>query len=83
MKDGKKISGRIKSETETAITLMPNPFNETYTIEVEKSNVEKRELSPLSPMPPGLLNRLNPMEVRDLFTYLEAGGDKNHKVYSE
>jgi len=83
MKDGKKISGRIKSETQTAITLMPNPFNESYTIEVEKSNVEKRELSPLSPMPPGLLNRLNPMEVRDLFTYLEAGGDKNHKVYSE
>jgi len=83
MKDGKKIAGRIKSETETAITLMPNPFNESYTIEVEKSNVEKRELSPLSPMPPGLLNRLNPTEVRDLFAYLEAGGDKNHKVYSE
>ncbi len=83
MKDGKKISGRIKSETEAAITLMPNPFNESYTIEVEKSNVEKKELSPLSPMPPGLLNRLNPTEVRDLFTYLEAGGDKNHKVYSE
>ena len=83
MKDGKKIAGRIKSETETAITLMPNPFNESYTIEVEKSNVGKRELSPLSPMPPGLLNRLNPEEVRDLFAYLEAGGDKNHKVYSE
>lgn len=83
MKDGKKISGRIKSETEAAITLMPNPFNESYTIEVEKTNVEKRELSPLSPMPPGLLNRLNPTEVRDLFAYLEAGGDKDHKVYSE
>lgn len=83
MKDGKKVSGRIKSETEEAITLMPNPFNESYTIDVEKSNVEKREPSPLSPMPPGLLNRLNPTEVRDLFTYLEAGGDKNHKVYSE
>jgi putative heme-binding domain-containing protein len=81
MKDGKKIAGRIKSETETAITLMPNPFNENYTIEVEKSNVEKRELSPLSPMPPGLLNLLNPTEVRDLFAYLEAGGDPNHEVY--
>ncbi|EAR00770.1 c-type cytochrome [Maribacter sp. HTCC2170] len=83
MKDGKKFSGRIKSENEATITLMPNPFNENYTIEVEKSNVEKRELSPLSPMPPGLLNRLNPKEVRDLFVYLEAGGDPNHKVYKD
>jgi len=82
MKDGKKISGRIKSETDAAVTLMPNPFNESYTIDLVKTDVAKRELSPLSPMPSGLLNRLNPKEIKDLFAYLQAGGDESHKVYT-
>lgn len=82
LKDGKKISGRIKSETDDNITLMPNPFNESYTVDVAKVEVVKKELSPLSPMPSGLLNRLNPKEIKDLFAYLQAGGDENHEVYS-
>ena len=81
LKDGKKISGRIKSETDEAVTLMPNPFNETYTIELSKAEITKQEPSPLSPMPSGLLNRLNPKEIKDLFAYLQAGGDENHEVY--
>lgn len=82
LKDGKKVSGRIKSENDESVTLMPNPFNESYTVEITKGDIEKRELSPLSPMPSGLLNRLNPKEIKDLFAYLQAGGDANHQVYS-
>lgn len=83
LKDGKKISGRIKSETDDVAILMPNPFNDMYTVEIAKAEVDKREPSPLSPMPSGLLNRLNPKEIKDLFAYLQAGGDESHKVYSE
>ena len=82
LNDGKKVSGRIKSETAEKITLMPNPFNDTYTVDVLKATIDKRELSPLSPMPSGLLNRLNPKEIKDLFAYLQAGGDVNNEVYS-
>ncbi len=81
MADGKKLSGRIKSETDAAVTLMPNPFNESYTVEIDKAKVTKREVSPLSPMPSGLLNRLNPKEIKDLFAFLQAGGDPAHEVY--
>lgn len=81
MTDGKKIAGRIKAEDDRTITLMPNPFNESYTVELATSDVEKRELSPISPMPPGLLNRLNEQEVLDLFAYLKSGGDENHEIY--
>ncbi len=81
LNEGKKISGRIKSENDVAVILMPNPFNEGYTTEILKSNILKREISPLSPMPSGLLNRLSPEEIKDLFVYLEAGGDPNHEVY--
>jgi len=83
LKDGKKLSGRIKSETAEIVVLMPNPFNETYTVEIAKKEVAKREPSPLSPMPSGLLNRLNPKEIKDLFAYLQAGGDAKHKIYEE
>ena len=81
MKGGKKLTGRIKSEEGDSITLMPNPFNEGYTIKLAKDNVEKRGLSPISPMPSGLLNRLNEQEVLDLFIYLQSGGDAKHEAY--
>ncbi len=83
MKDGEKIAGRIKSEEGENITLMPNPFNESYTVQLAKSEIVKRGLSPISPMPPGLLNRLNEKEVKDLFVYLQAGGDQNNEVYTK
>ncbi len=83
LKDGKKISGRIKSETDALVVLMPNPFNETYTLNISKETIDKRELSPLSPMPSGLLNRLNPEEIKDLFAYISAGGAMEHEVYTE
>ncbi|MGB3145169.1 MAG: c-type cytochrome [Maribacter sp.] len=82
LKDDSKIAGRIKSDAGDSIVLMPNPFNESYTVSIAKSNIAKKELSPVSPMPPGLLNRLNEQEVTDLFAYIIAGGDKNHKIYT-
>lgn len=83
LKDGEKLSGRIKSETDDTVILMPNPFNDTYTFDIVKDNIDKRELSPLSPMPSGLLNRLNPKEIKDLFAYLGSGGNSAHKIYTE
>ena len=82
MKDGKKIAGRVLSEEGDSITLAPNPFNEAYTVILEKTEVLSRGQSPISPMPSGLLNRLNEQEILDLFVYLRAGGDKDHELYS-
>jgi putative heme-binding domain-containing protein len=81
--DGSKIAGRILSEAGDSITLLPNPFNESYTVKLAKSKIEKRELSPVSPMPPGMLNRLNDQEILDLFAYLQSGGDEKHEVYTK
>ncbi|MEO1011414.1 MAG: hypothetical protein AAFX53_08925 [Bacteroidota bacterium] len=81
LKDGKKIAGRVLSEEGDSVALAPNPFNESYRVQLAKSNVEKQELSPISPMPTGLLNRLNEQEVLDLFAYLKSGGDEKHEVY--
>lgn len=81
MKDGKRIAGRVVSEEGDKITLIPNPFSPNETIELAKADVEDRELSPISPMPPGLLNRLNEDELADLFAYLLSGGDPEYHYY--
>ncbi|WP_276389779.1 c-type cytochrome [Eudoraea chungangensis] len=78
----KKIAGRILSETSDSIKIMPNPLNTTYSVQLAKSSIIKRELSPISPMPSGLLNRLNEQEIADLFAYLLAAGDETDEVYN-
>ena len=81
--DGKKIAGRILSETSDSIKIMPNPLNTLYTVQLAKSSVLKKELSPISPMPSGLLNRLNEKEIADLFVYLLSGADESHELYNK
>lgn len=80
--DGKKTIGRMLSEEGDSLNIMPNGFNPSYTIKLAKADIEKQELSPVSPMPPGMLNRLNEKEIADLFTYLLSGGDEKHEIYS-
>ncbi len=81
LKDGKKIAGKVLSEKDGKITLAPNVYSSAYTVEVAESEVSRRELSPISPMPSNLLNRLNEEEITDLFAYLMSGGDEEHHYY--
>ena len=67
------VIGRIISETDDNIVVRPSMLTpETQT--VHKADVKSRELSKISPMPPGLLNMLSKQEILDLLAYLEAGG---------
>lgn len=81
LKDGKKTAGRILSENDSVITIMQNPYSTTFTTQLAKGEVVSQSISPVSPMPPGLLNRLNAQEVLDLFAYLLSGGDPEHYYY--
>ncbi|NAS14055.1 c-type cytochrome [Poritiphilus flavus] len=83
MADDRKIAGRILSEDADSVQVAPNPLNPAYSVSLDKSEISKRELSPISPMPSGLLNRLNKEEIADLFTYLLAGADENHELYQD
>lgn len=81
LKDGKKVAGKVLSEKDGKIILAPNVYSSAYTVELAESEVTKRELSPISPMPSNLLNRLNEEEITDLFAYLMSGGDEEHHYY--
>ncbi|MEM6377940.1 MAG: c-type cytochrome [Bacteroidota bacterium] len=82
MKNGENKAGKILQEDDKQITLQPSPYSSTYTIEIKADSVESRTISPVSPMPPNLLNRLNETEIADLLAFLSAGGDPEHKIYT-
>ncbi len=79
LKDGSTRSGLVV-ENGDQVSVYPSdhtadPFKTT------KDQVKSVKQLPVSQMPPGLINMLNPEELRDLMAYLMAGGDPKSKVY--
>lgn len=71
-KSGDQFMGRVVSETLTELEVMTDLLNRTI-VKVAKADIAKRELSNISPMPPGLLNSYTAQEIADLLAYLESG----------
>jgi putative heme-binding domain-containing protein len=68
--DGTEITGKIVEEKDGKWVVATNPFDFSQTIEIERDAIKDLQPSPVSPMPPGLINRLNPEELKDLLAYL-------------
>lgn len=73
-KDGSVVIGRIGGETETTLSVMTNPFAPDSLIEIPTKEIKSREAFPVSMMPPGLINAMNPDELADLVAYMMSGG---------
>ena len=82
MKDGSSILGRLDNEDDANYYISQNPFAPDVQRSIPKSEVAGKKLSKVSVMLPGLINRLNEEEVKDLLAYLVAGGNKDNKVFS-
>jgi putative heme-binding domain-containing protein len=78
--DGTQVSGSLESEDDERVKLKPNPLAPD-TVEIGKSLIAKREVSAVSPMPPGLLNTLKAEQILDLLAFIEAGGDPKHRDF--
>jgi putative heme-binding domain-containing protein len=70
--DGKTIVGRILNEQDEILSIGINPFDFTQQTELSRAHIKSQSPSKVSPMPPGMINRLNPEELKDLFAYLLA-----------
>jgi putative heme-binding domain-containing protein len=73
LKNGDIVTGRIISETDDKIVVRPSMLA-PETKEVRKADIKSREISKISPMPPGLVNMLTKDEILDLLAYFEAAG---------
>ena len=83
MKDGTVVSGRIMNLTEKLYhvnTDMMKPSTITY-VEVDK--LDSIEPSPVSMMPPGLVNTMTPDDILDLLAYFISGGDPEHGLFTK
>jgi putative heme-binding domain-containing protein len=79
-KDGSTMTGSLDSEDDERITLRINPLA-ADTTEIGKSMIRSRQISDISPMPPGLLNNLKAEQILDLLAWFEASGDPKHKAF--
>jgi putative heme-binding domain-containing protein len=82
LESGKTITAMILKETPAAVELIENPLASTKPLTIKKSAIEKRDKSPTSIMPKGLLDKLTREEVLDLLAYVVSGADPKHKAFA-
>ncbi len=71
-RDGRTYSGNVIAENERQITLRVVGQD---AVVINKSTIQSREVTPVSMMPPGLLQTLTDAEVADLVSYLRSPKD--------
>ena len=81
MGDKSSVVGRLIREDDENYYVSQNPFAPDVIKEVPKEQVTSINESEVSVMMPGLVNRLNEEELKDLMAYLVSGGNPNHEVY--
>lgn len=86
MTDGTSVAGRVVPQLDfrlPELLVATDPLKPDVVVKVEKKRIHKRERSPVSLMPPGLLNTLSRSDVLDLLAFLEAGGRKGAPAFKE
>jgi putative heme-binding domain-containing protein len=69
-RDGRTLSGRVVSRDERRLLLAENLMRPGQSVEIPLEQVARVQPVPVSTMPSGLLDPLNPEEVRDLLAFL-------------
>lgn len=75
LKNGKSVVGRLISQDDDKYSISQNPFAPGTLRDIPKKEVARTEFSDVSIMLPGMINRLNKEELKDLLAYLMAGGE--------
>lgn len=82
LRSGGSLMGRLIRQDKDKYYISQNPFDTQTIKEVLKKNVVRTRVSEVSPMLPGMINGLNPEELKDLMAYLKSGGNPAHPVYN-
>lgn len=82
LKEGGSIMGRLTNEDDEQYFVSQNPFSPHDIRKVPKKSVTKTRVSEVSPMLPGMINRLSPQELVDLMAFLKSGGNAKDTIFS-
>ena len=83
LEDGTVLTGTIAQEDEHRVSLAADPLTRHEVLHIPQSQITARKISPLSPMPSGLLNTFSEAEILDLLAYVLASGDARHPFYRQ
>lgn len=81
LSDGTVVTGRIVGEEGGILQVAANPNAPQEIKEIRNADIESRQVSPISLMPLGLINRMNREEVLDLVAYILSAGDPKHPMF--
>lgn len=81
--DGSSIMGKLANEESDKYIVSQNPFDPSALREIPKKDVKSKKVSDISIMMPGMINRLNEEELKDLMAYLMAGGNAEHELFKK
>ncbi len=75
--NGDVVVGRVIRDEADRVFVRTDPFDESL-VEIARKEVRASKVSPVSPMPEGLLHTLRELEILDLLAYIESGGNPGH-----
>jgi putative heme-binding domain-containing protein len=81
LKDGSSVVGRLMNQDAEKYYISQNPFSPQTLREIAKKDVTRTRLSEVSVMLPGLVNRLNADELKNLLAYMKSGGNPKDSIY--
>tara|TARA_R110002049_G_scaffold285698_4_gene466928 strand:+ start:35232 stop:38639 length:3408 start_codon:yes stop_codon:yes gene_type:complete len=70
----------LKGDMFTLNTDLTNP---SKRVDIDRKEIEAMEVSDVSAMPTGLLNRMTKSEIMDLVAYLISGGNADHEMFAK
>jgi len=83
LKDGTVISGRIMNLGQDHYQVNTNMMDPSSKTSVNVKDIQSIEASPISMMPPGLINTMSKEEVLDLLAYFISGGDPKNEMFKK
>ncbi|MAN38208.1 MAG: heme-binding protein [Opitutae bacterium] len=83
MKNGDVHTGVVVNLNGDRVTLNTDLYNPNQRTNVVRSEIESMGPSPVSPMPPGLLNMMEKEEIMDLLAYVLSGGKPDHPFFKK
>ena len=80
---GKVVTGLVVKETDGDVQIIDNPTSPEKIRTIKKSDIDEREISNVSIMPKGVMNKLIKEEILDLLAFVIAKGDRKSGLFAE
>lgn len=78
---GKVVTGLIVKEDSDSVQVIDNPTAPDKVRTIRKDDIDEREVSKVSIMPQGVLNKLTKEEILDLLAFVVSKGDKKSELF--